>query len=136
MPGAEWDDPAINYAQRTAEAQALADAEMIPHPVATPSPLVPMSDEDALALARAIEARYLPPPPPPSVISQINAMKGAGVEGEAARQTAGQKEAQEDNLAKRTSGEYREQGLAPPPQPVPPTVGFPQAGNAQQYPQR
>lgn len=85
IPGAEWDDPAINYAARTAEAQAAADAEMIPHPVATSSPLAPMADEDALAMAREIEARYMPPPPPPSIMSQINAMKGGGAENEASQ---------------------------------------------------
>lgn len=80
MPGAAPDDPAINYAERTKEAMAAVAEEMIPAAVSTPGPLVPMKDEDALALAREIEARYLPPPPAPSILTQLNAMKAARTE--------------------------------------------------------
>jgi hypothetical protein len=95
IPGAKPDDPAINYAERREKALEAQAEEMIPAPVPTATPLEPMSDEDALAMAREIEARYLPPPLPPSIISQINAMREGSAEAPAP---------------------------APPPQPDPPTA--------------
>jgi hypothetical protein len=51
-----------------------AMAEELAKTVASTVPVL-MSDEDAAALGREVESRYVPPPPAPTVLEQIAAQK-------------------------------------------------------------